>query len=116
MVTIGHYGRLPKTDDARDYLFRAPRPYTGGFVDLTDGFPEDPYDQGELGSCVSTGPAAILDYARARQGLPPLKRPSRLFVYYQGRVRGGYPLGEDTGLEVRDGLKVASKDGAPPED
>jgi C1A family cysteine protease len=115
-VTRGAYGRLPKTPDARDYRFRAPRRYTGAFVDLTDGFPEPPYDQGQLGSCVSNGTAAILDYARAKQGLPPLKRPSRLFVYYNGRVRGGYPIGEDTGLEVRDGLAVVSKDGAPPED
>lgn len=110
------YGCLPRTDDARDYRFRAPRPYTGEFVDLTAGFPEPPYDQGNLGSCVANGTVAAVDFARAKQGLAPLKRPSRLFVYYQGRVRGGYPIGEDSGLQIRDGFQVIAKDGAPPED
>jgi C1A family cysteine protease len=114
-VTRGAYGCLRKTPDSRDRAFRAPVPYTGAFVDLTDGFPEPPYDQGQLGSCVSQGTAAAVDFARVKQGLPPLRRPSRLFVYYQGRVRGGYPLDQDTGLQIRDGFTVLAKDGAPPE-
>jgi hypothetical protein len=110
------YGCLTKTPDARDYLFRAPRPYTGEFIDLTGGFPEPPFEQGNLGSCVAQGTAAAVDYARVRQGLAPLARPSRLFIYFQGRARGGYPIGEDTGLQIRDGFTVIAKDGAPPED
>lgn len=113
---MSRYGCLPKTPDDRDYLFTAPRAYTGAFVDLSDGFPEEPYDQGQLGSCVSNGTAAILDYARAKQGLAPLKRPARLFIYWQGRKLEGSPATEDTGLQVRDGLQVVAKFGAPPED
>jgi hypothetical protein len=110
------YGCLTKTVDTRDYTFRAPRPWTGEFVDLTDGFPEPPWDQGSIGSCVAQGTAAAVDYARAKQGLAPLKRPSRLFLYYQGRVRAGYPINQDTGLQIRDGFTVVAKDGVSPED
>lgn len=109
------YGWLAPTEDPRDHLFTAPRPHNGTFVDLTAGFPEGCYDQGQLGSCVSNGTAGILDFARSKQGLPALKRPARLFIYWNGRNDGGYPIAEDTGLEVRDGLKVVAKWGAPPE-
>lgn len=109
------YGCRARSHDSRDRRFRAPAPYTGAFVDLTLGFPEGPYDQGQLGSCVSNGTAAAVDFARVKQGLQPLDRPSRLFIYYQGRKRGGYPIDQDTGLEIRDGFKVIAADGAPPE-
>lgn len=109
----GTYGLLPTTPDPRDYRFRAAKPYTGGFVDLSDGIVQV-YDQGQLGSCVANGTSAAVDFARKKQGLAPVG-PSRLFIYYQGRVRGGYPVRQDTGLEIRDGFTVISKDGAPPE-
>jgi len=112
---VTRYGCLPKTPDARDFTFAAPQPWTGEHVDLSGAFPQAPYDQGQLGSCVAQGTAAILDYARVKQGLQPLDPPSRLFIYYCGRVRSGQPIDQDTGLQVRDGLTVAAKDGAPPE-
>ena len=113
---MSRYGCLPKTPDARDYQFRVTAPYSGAFVDLSAGFPEAPYDQGQLGSCVSNGTAAILDYARAKQGLAALRRPSRLYIYWYGRELSGQPIDQDTGLQVRDGLTVVSNLGAPPED
>jgi C1A family cysteine protease len=112
-VTRGVYGLLPTTPDRRDYRFKAPRRYSGEFVDLSSGVLRI-YDQGELGSCVSHGTALAVDYARRKAGQPPIG-PSRLFIYYQGRVRGKYPLDQDTGLEIRDGFTVISKDGAPAE-
>ena len=114
MTRVG--GRLPYTPDARDYTFAPPTLWDGiSYVDLTSGFPEAPYDQGDLGSCVSNGVAAAMDYARVKQGLPALERPARLFIYWWGRYLGGYPIGQDTGLQVRDGLAVVTKKGAPPE-
>ena len=109
------YGCLPKTPDDRDYQFTPPQAYAGAFVDLSAGFPQPPYDQGQLGSCVSHGTAGIIDFARKKEGLPPLGGPSRLFIYYVGRVITGQPIDQDTGLQVRDGLTVAAKYGAPPE-
>lgn len=108
------YGRLDRTDDSRDHAFRAPAPYSGSFVDLTSGFPVAPRDQGQLGSCVSHGVGGAVEYARAKDGLP-LVDPARLFVYWWGRHDGGYPIDQDTGLEVRDGLQAVHAHGAPPE-
>lgn len=112
---MNHYGCLRKTEDPRDYLARVTAPYTGEFVDLSPLFPEKPYDQFDLGACVAHGTAAAVDFARAKAGLAPLKCPSRLFIYYQGRVRAGYPIDEDTGLQIRDGFTVIAKDGVPAE-
>ena len=112
---MSRYGLIRKRPDRRDYRFIPTLRYSGAFVDLSSGMPSVPYDQGALGSCVSNGVGACVDYARARQGLLPYRPPSRLFVYYQGRVRGGYPIGQDTGLQIRDGFDVIAKDGAPPE-
>jgi hypothetical protein len=109
------YGLKPKTEDRRDFVARAPRAYTGEFVDLSDGFPDPPYDQLNLGSCVSNAVAAATDYARKKQGLPPLRPPSRLFVYYNGRAIEGDPTDQDTGLQIRAGFKSLAQCGAPPE-
>jgi hypothetical protein len=108
-----YYGRLPKTEDKRDYKVTPPRTYTGEFVDLSNKFPQPCYHQGNLGSCVANGVAAALDFARVKQGYKPLGPASRLFIYYEGRIYGGFPLDEDTGLQIRDGFTVLAKDGAP---
>lgn len=115
-MSLGWYGCLPSPPSPQDYRVTAPQQWDGtAFVDLAAQFPEDPYDQLQLGSCVPNGAAACADYARARSGLTPFRRPSRLFIYWQGRKRGGYPTGSDTGLQIRDGFQVLAKDGAPPE-
>jgi hypothetical protein len=114
-MTANVYGRLDYTPDRRDHVARAAAPYTGQFVDLTAGFPDPPYDQLALGSCVPNGTAAAADYARARQGLPPLRPPSRLFVYWFGRQVGGYPAAADSGLQIRDGFQALHTYGAPAE-
>lgn len=109
------YGRKPKTRDPRDYRAHATAPYTGTFVDLSAGFPDLPYDQLALGGCVSNAVAAAADFARAKQGLPPLSPPSRLFLYFNGRGIEGDPIDQDTGLQVRTGFKSLAQFGAPPE-
>jgi C1A family cysteine protease len=114
-MTTNVYGRLPHTPDPRDYLARAPKAYTGAYVDLSGGFPDPCYDQGQLGSCVSQAVAAAMDFDRRKQGLTPLSPPSRLFIYFVGRDEAGYPLDQDTGLQVRDGFKAVNTCGAPPE-
>jgi hypothetical protein len=111
------YGWLPQPPDPRDWHLAGdslPERYTGAPVDLSSQFPQAPYDQLPLGSCVANGTAAVVDYARAKQGLAPLLPPARLFIYYRGRELEG-TLGEDSGMYVRDGLKVMGTVGAPPE-
>lgn len=110
------YGLMRRRPDRRDYAFAPPDRWDGSTeVDLAGLFPERPYDQGPLGSCVSQGTAGCADFARVRMGLEPMHRPSRLFLYYEGRRLAGYPLSQDTGLQIRDGFQALAKSGASPE-
>jgi C1A family cysteine protease len=114
-MTNRTYGWIRPTTDERDFRFAAPTSYGGAFVDLTAGFPQEPYDQLALGSCVSQATVAAVDFARVKQGLTPLDPGSRLFVYYEGRRLSGQPLDQDTGLQIRDGFTAIAKSGVPAE-
>jgi C1A family cysteine protease len=66
------------------------------------------YDQGTIGSCVANGTSAAVKviYKRAT-GLN--FNPSRLFIYYNGRVMHGLKANEDTGLSVTEGYRSVDK-------
>lgn len=93
--------------DRRDVFYRR---FTGpknipAKVDLRPDCPPH-LDQGELGSCVANGITAVVRYALMQEGLKD--RPlSRLQLYYDGRVIEG-TIKEDSGLEIRDGIKCAA--------
>lgn len=71
------------------------------------------YNQGELGSCTANSIAAVLEYQEMREGTTA-DTPSRLFIYYGEReIEGTIP--EDSGAQIRDGIKVVASEGAPPE-
>lgn len=70
--------------------------------------------QGDLGSCVPHGGCYAYKFQQRQQGLTDYD-PSRLFVYYEGRVLED-SVNYDSGLFIRDGLKVLNKKGAPHED
>ncbi len=91
----------------------APHAILPASINLTAGMPPV-YDQGQWGSCVSNATAAALDFERKRQKEAFIS-PSRFFIYFNGRQIEGDPIGEDTGLFVRDGVKSVSKYGACPE-
>ena len=118
--TIKRFGWRRGRLDPRDRIFNLEESILQPWqlpktVDLTSEMPPV-LDQGDLGSCVSNAAASLLEHQQARQGEAEGKvTPSRLFIYYQARVRGGYPINEDTGAEIRDGIKVLAKDGGPPE-
>jgi C1A family cysteine protease len=94
------YGWLPDLPDQRDLLYAAPSGVVGELPALVDLRAHCPpvYDQGDLGSC--TAQAAFT--------------PSRLFIYYNERVIE-HCVEVDHGAMPRDGIKVVSKLGAPPE-
>ena len=115
---IKGFGWKPDLPDPRDRIFNLEdkilRPtQVPPTVDLTPQMPPV-YDQLQLGSCVSNGWAAVMEQRAMQQG-EGVNTPSRLFIYYNGRVIEGDPLDQDTGLEVRTGAKVVSTLGAPPE-
>ena len=71
------------------------------------------YDQGQLGSCTANGIAAAIEFDQRKQGNKEFV-PSRLFIYYNERVIEG-TVSQDSGAQIRDGVKVVAKLGAPPE-
>jgi C1A family cysteine protease len=71
------------------------------------------YDQDELGSCTANAVAAVVEHREAREG-KPRRTPSRLFIYYGEREIEG-TIREDSGAQIRDGIKVVATLGAPPE-
>ena len=64
----------------------------------------DIFDQGDLGSCVSNSTAFCVRFAFANAKLEKFN-PSRLFIYYNGRVIEGDDIADDSGLMVVDGYK-----------
>ncbi len=115
---IESYGWQPDFPDHRDRIYNLERVVQRA-VELPPVFSlrsEMPpvYDQGQLGSCTGNGVGAILEHAEIRQGLPAAT-PSRLFIYYNERVIEG-TVNQDSGAQIRDGIKAVASDGAPPED
>ncbi len=125
---IARYGWKPDTPDPRDKIAAPPAHVDGVMPELPESFSlrelcPPPYNQGNLGSCVSNALAFAVDFQRVKQGLPPLAPPSRLFIYFNGRsVEGGVAhngdtsdTAADTGLMVRDGIKSVVAYGVCPE-
>jgi C1A family cysteine protease len=114
--THGGYGWARDLPDARDYLYAAPLArFAKGLPAKVDLRPQCPpiYDQGQLGCCTGNGIAAAVQFDQAKQGNKQFV-PSRLFIYYNERVIEG-TVSQDSGAQIRDGVKVVAKLGAPPE-
>jgi C1A family cysteine protease len=109
---IKRYGWIPDLPDARDHLFAAPPAVLGKLpaaVDLESHCPAV-YDQGQLGSCTGNAIAAAIQFDRIKQKQPSAGTlvPSRLFIYYNERVIEG-SVGQDSGAQIRDGVKSVAK-------
>src|SRR6478609_3922841 len=72
-------------------------------VDLSDKW-GPMFDQGDLGSCVSNSVSYGIRFVRQKEGLSVFT-PSRLYIYYYGRVIEEVSATEDSGLYIRDGYK-----------
>ena len=83
-------------------------------VDLRSKCP-DVYDQGSLGSCTGNSIAAAHQFEQMKQGLADAFQPSRLFIYYGEREIEGH-IAEDSGAQIRDGIKFVAASGVCPED
>lgn len=93
--------------DDRDLLHVAP-PTQLQAVDLRPLMPPV-LDQGELGACASHAACNALHYLLKKESLPEFS-PSRLFLYYNTRVKvEGSPADEDTGVAIRDVCKALTK-------
>lgn len=115
---IQRYGWRPDLPDHRDRIYNLERVVFRS-VELEPVFSlrqqmPPVYDQGQLGSCTGNGVAAVLEHAETLQGEGAPVTPSRLFIYYGERVIEG-TVGQDSGAQIRDGIKVVATEGAPPE-
>jgi|SRR5579884_1028282 len=121
---IKGYGWRPDLPDPRDRIFNLEEPVKRAAalpasVDLSAKMPPI-WNQGKLGACTGHGIARVLVYEALRQGetVPGLSADnagySRLFIYYGERSIEG-TVGSDSGGQIRDGIKVVAKLGAPPE-
>src|SRR5579859_5171972 len=112
-----HYGWRPDLPDSRDRIFNLEEKVevTAALPPRADLSPNMPgiYDQGQLGSCTGNGIARVLEYGAIKQGEAPVT-PSRLFLYYNERVIEG-TVSQDSGAQIRDGIKVVVHQGVPPE-
>jgi C1A family cysteine protease len=114
---IQRYGWRPDLPDGRDRIYnleesilRAPAlPETFSLRGEMPGV----YDQGQLGSCTANSIASVLEHQEMQQSKTEAT-PSRLFIYYGERVIEG-TVDQDSGAQIRDGIKVVATEGAPPE-
>lgn len=109
---MNHYGWNPDKPDIRDLKYRLSYPLsarTTPILSKTDLRPKCPeiWNQGDIGSCTGHGTAFAIMYDDMRQGdmLPVM--PSRLMLYYDGRVIEGTQH-TDSGAEIRDVIKAAA--------
>lgn len=70
-------------------------------------------NQGQLGTCVPNSNGDAYRFVLSKEGRPVFL-PSRLYIYAKGRQLENTPLSQDSGMEVRDALKVLAA-GVPPE-
>lgn len=108
------YGWHRQKIDNRDKVFSAEKPILGlpPTSDLRDQFPPC-YDQGQTSSCTAHGIVGALQSAQFRAKIPQTML-SRLFLYYNERVIEGDP-DQDSGAEIRDGIKACNVLGIVPE-
>lgn len=105
------YGCVRSTPNPRDHAYTPPRTRASlpPVVDLREHFPPA-WDQGKANTCVPHAVGALVAYVRVRAGLPPLM-PSRLFTYYEARMRDGRRPLTDTGCSIRSTVEQFVKAG-----
>lgn len=110
------YGWKPDTPDWRDAVMGV-EPMTSRLPDSVDlsttPHTPDPYSQLELGACTAHGIKYVVEFDNHLETGAFLD-PSRLWIYYWERYIEG-TIDQDSGAQIRDGIKVMAKVGAPPE-
>jgi C1A family cysteine protease len=111
MKHLHKYSRILDLPDQRDYQYTPTAAKLPRSVDLRPQMPPV-YDQGQLGSCVSNAVAGVSAFLwmKVKNNI----NPSRLFIYYNGRVIEN-TIEQDSGLSSRDGIKSVVNNGVCPE-
>lgn len=111
-----NYGWKRSLPDHRDFIYSPPTHLMAATlpssVDLRPNCAPI-LDQGNLGSCTANAISSLIEFLIKKEK-KSFYYISRLFIYYQERVLEG-TIRYDAGAEIRDGMKVVSKLGAPHE-
>lgn len=112
--SVKGYGWVRDLPDTRDRAFikkeHTTRAMTPPTYDLRKAYTiPGAYDQGNLGSCSANGVGFCWQFILLREQ-KPAPMPSRLFIYYLERAIEG-TINQDSGAQIRDGLKVVNKYG-----
>lgn len=109
-------GWSPQKPDHRDRIYTPPAGIMLSPKVSLRGSPFNPgvYDQLQIGTCVPNSNGSMFQFVLRKLGLADFM-PSRLFIYALGRALEGTPLSQDSGMEVRDALKVLATNGVCPE-
>lgn len=114
---VQKYGWIPDLPDIRDFNFlKVGEPVIPKSVDFRQLYKmPDVFDQGQLGSCTGNGISFMLAFNvlnnHIQTPFTSLLPFSRLFIYYNERVIEG-TVNQDSGAQIRDGLKSISSEGA----
>jgi len=109
---IARYGWTPDIPDNRDIMFRKVYRIPATLPPAVDLRPQCPpvADQGQLGSCTANALAGALEFLMIKDK-KPYADMSRLFIYYNERVIE-HSVNQDSGAQIRDGIKTLNKQGA----
>ena len=112
---VKRFGWQPDLPDQRDFAYRVPRRTAAALPSAADLRPQMPgvYDQGQLGSCTANAIGGAFEFELLKQKEPDFV-PSRLFIYYNERVIER-TVSEDSGAQLRDGMKTLAHQGVCPE-
>lgn len=97
--------------DHRDLKLVPPGPVLPPSMDLNSIMPPV-NDQGGIGSCVANGSCEAFESTEP-VAVQPRRVYARLYVYYYGRQLEGIPPSEDSGLYIRNGVKILATRGVP---
>jgi C1A family cysteine protease len=106
------YGWKKQPHDKRDFKCTLSVANLPALVDLRPKMPPV-YDQGQIGSCTANAIGGAIEYEHVKQFNTDLM-PSRLFIYYNERAIEG-TVKEDSGANIRDGIKSVNTQGVCPE-
>ena len=128
MDSARNYGWIKGKNDDRDYLIKFSEKHMLNFakvknLSLTKNDPVfdlrkivnipqglNDIDQGKLGSCTANAIAFAYAFDEIKQSNKEVFLPSRLFIYYNERLIEG-TVNNDSGAEIRDGIKSINKYG-----
>lgn len=109
------FGWLKQPEDPRDYQLMQYRPdimaeALPSSVDLRGTSMPPIGNQGSLGSCVAWACVRAYRFVQRKSSYPDFDG-SELFEYANARKIGGFPLSQDTGAYLRDGIKALADSG-----